>query len=348
MKTNLIKFTVLSLIISFGISCSDNDQPNPTPTCQNTDILGIGFIPADIANAGSSQLFGYLNNSTSTSTLNPISTISITNPATPTYLQMSSANNAIYNPVNGDYKLVIAEERRMITLNSTGAITHTPIVTGLPSPDITNAPVYLNGNLFFGHISNASGNLVFDVLDSNFISVKTVTIPSANRSGNYDWNFTSATNGVDELYFAVANNIIIYNTISNTISANMITGVPIPSGSIIGLEFKENDKLYALHEDWDISSIPSSLLNNTKLVELNITTPSSITKTTVIDLGFDVNFEFFSTTYNECNQKYYLSTMASGSSGIFSKNLRIDLSGTPTIVPDFTTFGWIAGMTLKK
>lgn len=338
---------MVTLLITFEISCSDNDQPiaTLTPTCQNTDILGIGFIPSDIANAGSSQLFGYLNNSTSTSTLNPISTISITNPATPTYLQMSSANNAIYNPVNGDYKLVIAEERRMITLNSTGAIAHTPIVTGLPSPDITNAPVYLNGNLFFGHISNASGNLVFDVLDSNFISVKTVTIPSANRSGNYDWNFTSATNGVDELYFVVANNIIIYNTISNTISANMITGVPIPSGTIIGLEFKENNKLYALHED---STNPSTLLNHTKLVELNIANPSSITKTIVIDLGFVINYEFFSTTYNECNKKYYISTIASGSSGLISKNLRIDLAATPTIVPDFTTFGWVAGMTLKK
>ena len=344
----MIKFTFMCLFIVFGISCSDNDQPNPTPSCQNTDILGIGFLPADIGNASSSQLFGYLNNSTSTSTLNPINTISLTNPATPSTLQMSSANNAVYNAVTQEYKLVIAEERRMITLNSTGAITHTPIVTGLPSPDITNAPVYLNSNLYFGHLSNSSGNLVFDVLDNNYTSVKTITIPSANRSGNYDWNFTSATNGVDELYFAIANNIIIYNTVSNTISANMVTGAPIPTGTIIGLEYKENDKLYALHEDWDISSIPNSLLNNTKLVELNIANPSSITKTTVIDLGFDVNFEFFSTNYNECNQKYYISTIASGSSGLISKNLRIDLAGTPTIVPDFTTFGWIAGMTLKK
>jgi hypothetical protein len=337
MKTILIKFTLMSLLMLLGISCSNNDQPNPTPSCQNIDILGIIFNPADIGNAGSSQLFGYLNNATSTSTLNTISTISVTNPSTPSYLQMSSTNNAVYNPINGEYKLVIAKERRMITLNSIGAITHTPIVTGLPSPDITNAPVYLNGNLFFGHISNASSDLLFDVLDSNFMSVKTILIPAANLSGNNDWNFTSATNGIDELYFAVANNIIIYNTVTNTISANMVTGAPIPSGTIIGLEFKENDKLYALHEDW-ISS----------LVELNIANPTSITKTTVIDLDFHINYQYCSTTYNECNQKYYLSTLAPFTSGIFSRNLRIDLAGTPKIVEDFTTLGWIVGMTLKK
>lgn len=345
MKTNFIKIGFMLLIVLFVMGCRNNDQPEPTETCPNTDILGLAFTGAP--SPTNNPLFGYLDNSTAISTLTPIANIPIANPSLPAYLFIGGTNNAVYNPASNDYKLVIPEEQRLITLSSGGALTNTPIVTGLPSPDITNAPVYLNSNLYYGHISNVSGGLSFSVLDNAFNIVSTVTIPTANISGTYLFNFTSATDGINKLYFVVANNLVIYNTALNTISATMINGAPFVSGSIIGLEFKETNILYALYEDWDISSVPTSFTNNTKLVEIDATNPVAITTNFIIDLGFDVNPEFFSTTYNECNQKYYLSTGNLGS-GSVARTLRIDLVGTPAIVALPASYFWISGLTLKR
>lgn len=339
MKTNLIKIARLFLSAILLSSCTNNDQPNPTVTCPNTDILGLAFN-GNINTPTAMPSFGYMDNSTSTSSWVSISTLSVTNPATPNNLQMSSANNAVYNPTTGDYKLVIAEEKRLITINQTGGITFTPITTGIAGANITNAPVYLGGNLYFGNMTYSGGNLVFSVLDSNYTSINTITIPSANISGNYSWNFTSATDGISTIYFAIGNNIITYNRTLNTIVASMITGAPIPSGTIIGLEFEGTNKLLALHENWSVA--------NTKLVEIDVTNPLAITKTDLITLNFSVNYEFFSTTYNECNQKFYLSTPDTSGNNLPARNIRIDLSGIPTIVPLPSTNTWISGLTLKR
>lgn len=339
METNLIKIGYLLLLGLLLISCTDNDQPNPTLTCPNTDILGLEFT-GNINDAGAMPTFGYLVNSTSTSAWVPVTALSVTNPATPSSLQMSSANNPAYNPASGDYKLVIAEERRLITINNAGAITYTPITTGFSGSNITNAPVYVGGNLYFGNMTFSGGNLVFSVLDNTYTSTNTITIPSANISGNYSWNFTSATDGINTIYFAIGNNIITYNRSLNTIVASMITGVPIASGTIIGLEFRGNNKLLALHEDWSIA--------NTKLVEIDVTNPLAIAKTDIITLGFQVNYEFFSTTYNECNQKFYLSSPDTGGSNLPAHNIRIDLAGTPNIVALPSANSWICGLILKR
>lgn len=337
MKTNLIKTGYFFLSVLLLGSCTNNDQPNPTLACPNTDILGLAFT-GNINDASAVPEFGYLDNATAVSNWVPIANISITNPATPTYLQMSSANNAVYNPVTGDYKLVIAEERRLITITPAGAISFTPITTGISGVNITNAPVYSGGNLYFGNLTYTGGNMVFSVLDSSYALVNSVTIPSTNISGNYSWNFTSASDGNALIYFAIGNNIITYNRSANTIIASMIAG--IASGTIVGLEFKGTNKLFALHEDLSVA--------NTKLVEIDMTNPLAVTKTDIITLGFQMNYEFFSTTYNECNQKFYLSTPDTSGSNLPANNIRIDLAGTPTIVALSPTNTWISGLVLKR
>ncbi|MFH6945960.1 hypothetical protein [Flavobacterium sp. FlaQc-50] len=337
MKTNLIKTGYLFLSVWLLGSCTNNDQPNPTVACPSIDVLGLAFT-GNINNASAMPFFGYFDNSTAVSNWVPIANISITNPATPAFIQLSSANNAVYNAATGDYKLVIAEEKRLITINAAGAISFTPITTGIAGVNITNAPVYSGGNLYFGNMTYTGVNMVFSVLDSSYALVNSITIPSGNISGNYSWNFTSATDGGSLIYFAIGNNIITYNRSTNTIVASVIPGVS--SGTIIGLEFKGTNKLYALHEDWSAAS--------TDLVEIDVTNPLTVTKASVISLGFQVNYEFFSTTYNECNQKFYLSTPDTSGSNLPARNIRIDLAGTPTIVPLTPVNVWITGLALKR
>jgi len=347
-----MKFILFSLLVTFGISCNDNDQEVVTEDCQNTDILGLGFDPNFLSNISlSNPLFGYMDNSSSSSNLVPISTVDIKATPSSTYLQMSGANNAVYKASTDEYKLVIPEEKRLVTISNTGVVTHTPILNVSSPANIVNAPVYLNNNLYFGKIDkyfyDTSHNLTFEILDSNFNVLSSIVIPSGNRSG-YEVctsNFTSATNNVDSLYFVVNNNLIIYKPGTNSITASMITGNTITNGSIIGLEYKENNILYAIYEDWTYSGHSG---NNSKLVELNISNPSLITKSDVIDLGFEVNPEIFSTTYNECNKKYYVSTVNFILGSFVVKTIRVDLSGSPTLVPLTPSIKWIAGMTLKK
>ena len=332
------KFTYLLALIfasTLFFSC-DTDDELPT-SCPNVEILGY-----NIEQGALTGNFGTSLNSLSIPNFTVLTAV-----PQPVSFQSSGTNNAVFNPSTNEYVLVSAERGIVTKVN-----TLTNVSTVIPIPAysstsvlyrVVNAPVIVGGNLYYGCYDFT--NQLFSLLDSNFniIPASTTAIAQSTLEGYNSQTFTAATNGINTIYFLLGNRIITYNTA--TIGAAIVSAaITPPTGSSIGLsyislEFKQGNTLYAIMEDAGVS--------NSKIVELNVSNPLMVTKTDILTLGFEVNPEFYSSVYDDCNKVFYVSTLQ-GITGYPNGQIsKIDLSGTPTLVSTTLTTFVELGLTLK-
>lgn len=337
-----LKNTLVVLIVLFSlISCDNNDDQQYSPT--NSNCPPIEILGYNIEQSSTTGDFGSSLNSLVTPSFTFITAVT-----QPIAFQSAATNNAIYNPLTKEYLLVSGESGKLTTVNtltSTSTVTNIPLFSTGPVYRIVNAPVIVGGNVYYGCYNFTTE--VFSLTDASFNIIPSSNTPIALSSLNgYELpTFTSTTDEINHIYFVLGNRIITYNT-SSISTANVSAAIVTPAGSsssesIISLEFKETNKLYAIMENWSVS--------DSKLVELNITNPLIVTQTEIYDFGFKVNVDFFSTLYDDCSKMYYVSTMSNLSTYPYGQITKLNLSGaTPVVVSSTPTTFVELGLTLKK
>lgn len=340
MKT-IFKNLTLTILLGLSItSCTPNDPnggnqgPTPTGNCPDIDILGV--------NIQQSATTGTFDSSSNTlATPNFVALFTSTGIST---FQSSSTNNAAYNPISHLYKLVSAESGKLITVNTlTNAATETtiPLFSYTSSSHVVvNAPIYNGGTIYYGCYDYTNGK--FNLLDESFAVVGSDVSVAVTSLTGYEYSkFTSATDGLDNIYFELGNRIINFKLSSPTSPtiSSIVSG--ITSGCLLSLEYKGPNKLYSIHQDWGVA--------DSELVELDVTNPLSVSQTSIYNFGFKVNPDFFSTLLDDCNNVLYVSTMPNVSTFPNGQITKIDLSGaSPSSLGDTTTINVELGLTLKQ
>ncbi|MBP4141349.1 hypothetical protein J3S90_05985 [Flavobacterium sp. P4023] len=326
-----------SLIVSiFFFSCDTQDEK--PAGCADVEILGY-----NIEQGSQTGNFGSSLNSLTVPNFTVLS--AVTQPVT---FQSSGTNNAVFNPLTNEYLLISGEKGILTKVNTA---TNTSSATAIPLYSnttllyrVVNAPVIVGGVLYYGCYDFT--NQIFSLVDANFniIPSSSTPIPQNTLAGYNLQTFTAATDGVNAIYFLLGNRIITYNN-SNISTAIVSAAIALPAGgssglSFISLEFKQTNILYAIMEDAGVS--------NSKLYELNVSNPLLISKTPIYSFAFNINSEFYSTVYDNCNKIFYVSTLQ-GISGYPNGQIsKIDVSGTPTLLSTTPTTFVELGLTLKK
>jgi hypothetical protein len=338
---NLAKIVIALLVLFSIISCDNEDEQQNPPAdldCPPVEILGY-----KIEQSATTGDFGSSLNSLITPTFTFITAVSQPQP-----FQSAATNNAIYNPLTKEYLLVSGEKGKLTTVNTltaTSTVTNIPLFSNIGFYRIVNAPVIVGGNVYYGCYNFTTE--VFSLTDANFniIPSSNTSIALSSLNGYELPTFTSTTDEINHIYFVLGNRIITYNT-SSISAANVSAAIVTPAGSsssesIISLEFKETNKLYAIMENWGVS--------DSKLVELDISNPLLVTKSEIYDFGFRVNPDFFSTLYDDCTKMYYVSTMSNLSTFPNGQITKLNLSSSiPTLESTTSTTFVELGLTLKK
>lgn len=354
MKTKFNLFTI-AVIVFFVSGCSNSSSSS---SCPNPELLGLRNVaPSGMTN--SSHSFENILFPTITSTILP--SISFLDPVYPNNVDI---HNGTYNAVNGDYVNIAPYDHKLITITAAGVFTQSAFNINTPTgsaPDSSvyqpiNAPVFLNGNLYFGYFDRVGTSIpkqaVFGILDSNYnlITAPTPTINLPQSSINYYPSYSSCTDGIRYIYFMIGTNLVTYDSITNTTTATQIA-IATPAnfnvnGNLIGIRYVSQTKLYVLKESWTVTG------EDTKLLELDITNPTNVIANVVFDLQLKINPEFYSTAYDDCTKKFFITS--SDGSGTLYRFLQIDLSGTPTLstAPLSATYNpstdYLMGITLKQ
>jgi PKD repeat protein len=288
------------------------DFMNPSVTSSSGDILGFytilfGTNPISVDVVSFSKLNGL-----STSLIATGQSINF-NPAS----VILPTNTSSYDPNTQDLVCLVSREMQMLTYNDLNP--SSGIVSFAPSS--STAPQFLNGNLYGIGIENGGFGTGPDVdieivsFDVQFALIDGVA--PFQFSPNQPYSFThesmsSATNGTDELYFVSGKELIIAKDPNPfNISFCWIDLDPTNQYTFYGLEFRSPGRLLAIRYS---NTIPS--LDLVEIVFVNCA--PNVTINTLYNLqsnlmpgppGWILNREFYSTTFDSCDQSYYLSTL---------------------------------------
>lgn len=234
-------------------------------------------------------------------------------------------STSIYNQTNNLHGILVNRAGKYFTFNTTSG-------TGqnFSTPTNITAPVELGTSAYVIEVANSG--YANHGIDDHF-NIKTFNIndgstntalPISAANTSFDNNsffhvetMSSATNNSDELYFLSGTNLITVNATNNT-----ATHVDLyPSFSMtdfvrfFGLEYSESLGLIAIMDMPDI--------NIQKLVRID---PSNGTYSDLLTLPSNINPEFYSSTYSECKETYYLTSMINGSTPLKTNYFEFDLA----------------------
>jgi hypothetical protein len=278
MKNYLQKFTTLLLLGITIISCSSPD-PDPvvvlpqTPCATTNEMRGI-----KMTNSGTSPDYSNI--------IFPNTTLVASIPLSP---NRQFTYGGAYNPATNEYALIsnntTTGNAELTKINASG-VQNVTTITGYIAE-----PVYLNNDLYFGNIETVSGTTTFKILDKNLVVLQSLVV-NANKVFT-----TSTTDNSRYIYYLSEPFLITYDKLNNTlVSSDLGTG----STNLMGLEYKNATTLLAIR---GLSS---------EMISLNITNPVSVTITSIFNLGLGIHPESYSTVYNSCNNKYYISESFAG------------------------------------
>ncbi len=135
----------------------------------------------------------------------------------------------------------------------------------------------------------------------------------------------------------IGTNLIIYDIINNTFSKTVVGSLNY-SGNLLGLEYGDANHLLVLRHEYNGA--------DTDLVQLNISNPTAVVETQVVNLGYKANEENFSTTFDSCNKRYFIVTKSQDFTT--TNYTRIDLSSAPVVSTNSNTAIYVAGIKMKN
>jgi hypothetical protein len=278
----------LTVVIGITIASCSSPDPDPTvilpPTTSSCTTLNQ-MVGIKMANAGTNPEYQTLV--FPGSNLAPVNNIPLSPNRIFTY-------GGAYNPTTQEYALVsnnnVSGNAELTKINASGVQT-VSVLTGYFAE-----PVYLNNELYFGNIETVSSVTSFKVFDKNLVLLKSLVV-NANKVFT-----TSTTDNSRYIYYLSEPFLITYDKLNNTLaSSDLGTG-----SNLMGLEYKNPTTLLAMKLAF------AGGVNNTEMISLNITNPTAVSVTSLYNFGLFIHPELYSTVYNACNNKYYISESFAG------------------------------------
>lgn len=312
MKTN-IKTLIVILTVIFT-SCSDKDcieLPDPN-TQQSSCDKGLLVIGSALDNTNMNTEFSL--DSISKPISSPLTISNITTDVQQSFFNVTTrpSNYDAYDAVTDTYFIEFPLEQRCYLYDVSAASRQEFIVAGFYA-----APVFHNSTLYalevdFNNFGYATDPAVFEIetinqSDGSTTAIASGTFPLLSR---FDWeSMSSAIDGNGNLYFVSGTNLVSFNT--QTLATNHTELVPTfdsvdNNQQFIGLEYRNNGNLLAIRNRND------ALINSLDLVEIDLSNPTN--PTVLYDFtanSINLNIEFYSTTYDPCDDSYYITNIDS-------------------------------------
>ena len=218
------------------------------------------------------------------------------------------SNYDAYDATNNQYYIEFPLQQRLYKYDIDTQTRQEIIVAGFYS-----APVIDNGNLYaisidnFGYASDPA-NYAIESINTTDGSLTTLATNSFPLQSYFNWeSMSSVSDGSGNIYFVSGSNLIIYNT--NTMTTQYIELVPsfdfaTNNQIFYGLEMRNSGNLLAIRDR------NTDQGDGLELVEININNPAE-NPTVIFDFmanGIVLNSEFYSTTYDACDDTYYLTS----------------------------------------
>ncbi|WP_338356628.1 hypothetical protein [Yeosuana marina] len=245
------------------------------------------------------------------------------------------SNYDAYDAVNNQYYIEFPLQQRLYKYDIDAQTRQEIIVAGFYS-----APVIDNGNLYviaidnFGYASDPA-NYTIESINNTDGSLTTLATNSFPLQSYFNWeSMSSVSDASGNIYFVSGSNLITYNT--NTMTTQYIELVPsfdfaTNNQIFYGLEMRNNGNLLAIRDR------NTDQGDGLELVEININNPAE-NPTIIFDFkanGIVLNSEFYSTTYDACDDTYYITSRSGANTTDF---FEIDLSTATTKTENFNFY----------
>lgn len=335
----MIKSTIKALVILSLLfqSCSKTDcielEDNPTTTSCDTGLL---VMTAAINNAG--EIIFTLD-SIPKPTMLPLSFSNIQNSVQPgVFGQFTRPSNYdAYDAVNNQYFIEFPEQQRSYkydidTQNRQEFIFET----------FYAAPVFENGSLYTISIDNAGyavdpANYNIETINTNDGSLTALTPGSFPLLSRFDIeSMSSTTDNNGMVYFISGTNLISYNTLSSVVNHTELVptfNLTTDFQQFFGLEMRDNGNLIAIRDRDD------NLGTSLELVEIDVTNPAAA-PVVIFDFianGILLSTEFYSTTYDGCDDTYYV-TLRNNTNFNTTDFFEIDLTSSTLVTENFNQY----------
>ena len=247
-------------------------------------------------------------------------------------------STSFYNEANNLHGIFVTRAGKYFTFNTSSGIGQEFVV-----PTSVTAPVELNSSSYVievangGYANNGMGNH-YDIKSFNInTGVLGSTLPIDPLTKDFDNNsffmvetISAATNGTDNLYFLSGTNLVTVNTNTNT--ASHLDLYPSFSGSdfvrFFGLEYSPSLGLIAIMDD--------ATQGNQFVIKID---PISGSYSPLVTIPADINNEFYSSSYRECDHTYYLTSLKQVLSTVETLYFEFDLEANTVsnsqIFPDY-------------
>ena len=227
------------------------------------------------------------------------------------------SNYDAYNKVDNTYFIEFPFEQRLYKYDISAQTRQEFSVAGFYA-----APVFANGNLLtitidnFGYASNPASYSI-ETINQNDGSLTTLATNAFPLQSYFNWeSMSSVTDSNGNVYFVSGSNLIIFNTTTTTTQhLELVPGFDFGTNNQIfyGLEIRNNGNLLAIRDrDNDQGE-------GLELVEIDINNLLE-NPTVVFDFmanGIVPNSEFYSTTYDACDDTYYITSRKDASTTDF-------------------------------
>lgn len=218
------------------------------------------------------------------------------------------SNYDAYDAASNTYFIEFPLEQRLYKYDINAQTRDEFTVSGFYS-----APVFDNGTLYtiaidnFGYAANPA-NYSIETINQNDGSLTNLTTGSFALQSRFDWeSMSTATDNSGNIYFVSGTNLVSFNiNTTNTTHSELVPTFDAFDNfqQFYGLELRDNGNLLAIRNRND------NLITSLDLVEIDINSPTA-TPTVIFDFmanGIVLNPEFYSTTYDACDDTYYVTS----------------------------------------
>ncbi len=301
-------YTILTLLFLLGLFSCNSDEVICNPNVVKSCDTGLLIMTSDGAP-------GAFTTFTLDSIQKPITTPLVFNNIRTDIqsdfftLTTRPSNYDAYNKTNNTYFIEFPLEQRMYKYDINTQTRQEFVVSGFYA-----APVFNNGTLYTisiannGYASNPA-NYEIQTINQTTGSLTNLVSGSFALTSSFDWeSMSSTTDNNGNIYFVSGTNLIKYNTNSNTTQYVQLT----PNFDFVdnferyyGLEFRNNGNLLAIRERDGLNG------EGHELVEINVNDLSQ-SPTVIFNFianGIEINSEYYSSSYEPCDDKYYVTNL---------------------------------------